>query len=399
MLRTLPPAGHPLRLRDVFSTIKGSREDGNFLEEWFPDIPLYPVSSGSAALTLSLLSLKAISKRTEVILPAYTCPSLVASVVKAGLTPVLCDLRPFSFQLDIKELSSKIGPNTLAVMAVHLFGIAENLAEISALTKPQGIFIVEDAAQSFGNKIDGEDSIYMGLGGDLSVLSFGRGKPLSLQSGGVVIVNNANLDESVRSAYRDLKEPNPWLFLPKYFLLLIIYSIFFHPRTHWVPKSLPWLRLGETFFNLDFNVNKLGPKVLDLGNILFDKFNTIRTIRIELAMLYKKELEKFREAFEYLPDCKGDDIALLRFPVVFKSKEIRDRILEMLEKKGLGATGSYPAPLNEIEGIDGYLNNIENYPNAKRTSERIMTLPLHEFVKIKDVEFISEIIDGCLYLK
>ena len=224
MLRTLPPAGHSIQLKEIFRLIKKDTLGNNFLEDWFPDIPFYPVSSGSAALTLSLLSLKANSERTEVILPAYTCPSLVASVVKAGLTPVLCDLKPFSFQLDLKELSSKIGPKTLAVMAVHLFGIAENLAEISALTKPQGVYLVEDAAQSFGNRIDGEDSTYMGLGGDLSVLSFGRGKPLSLQSGGVVIVNNADLDESVPRAYRDLKEPNPWFFMPKY--LLLAYSIF-----------------------------------------------------------------------------------------------------------------------------------------------------------------------------
>jgi len=51
MLRTLPPAGHPLRLREIISVIQRNEENGNFLEELFPDIPNYLVSSGSAALT------------------------------------------------------------------------------------------------------------------------------------------------------------------------------------------------------------------------------------------------------------------------------------------------------------------------------------------------------------
>jgi dTDP-4-amino-4,6-dideoxygalactose transaminase len=390
MLRTLPPAGHPLRLREIISIIKGSEEHGNFLDEWFPNIPIYPVSSGTAALTLALLSLKVNSKRTEVILPAYTCPSLVASVVKAGLTPVLCDLRPFSFQLDLERLSSKIGPKTLAVMAAHLFGLPEKLIELSALTRPQGVFLIEDSAQAFVNKIG--DGKYMESGGDLAVLSFGRGKPMSLLSGGAVIVNNPDLDESVSQAYRALKEPKPWLFLPKYFTSLFIYSIFFHPRMHWFPKSLPWLRLGETHFSLDLDIEKVGPKVISLGNRMFKKFQKIKQTRMYLAKLYEEKLEKYKEAFEYFPDCNSEDIALLRFPIIFKKRDSRDRTLAALEKKGLGATGSYPVPLNELEGAAAYFENNEIYPNAKNISERILTLPLHEYVTLEDVEFISHTI-------
>jgi len=164
MLRTLPPAGHPLRLREIISVIQRNEENGNFLEELFPDIPNYLVSSGSAALTLSLLSIKSNLERTEVILPAYTCPSLVASVIKAGLKPVLCDLKPYSFQLDLEMVSSKIGPKTLAVMAVHLFGLPENLIELSALTRSHGVYLIEDAAQAFGNKLGDGDLELPGLG-------------------------------------------------------------------------------------------------------------------------------------------------------------------------------------------------------------------------------------------
>lgn len=388
MLRCFPPVGHSIQIGEILNTLLKDRNESVFLEKWISNLNFHLVSSGSTALTLSLQSISNISKRTEVLLPAYTCPSLVASVVRAGLEPVLCDLKPFSFQLDLESLSSKIGHKTLAVMAVHLFGIPENIVELKSLTIREGVFLIEDAAQAFGNKIDDGNLRYLGLDGDLSVLSFGRGKPMSLLSGGAVIVNNPDLNKSVDKAYRTLKEPSPWFFLPKYFLSLFLYSIFYHPRMHWFPRSLPWLRIGDTFFILDFDIKKIGPKVINLGNILFEKFGEIRKIRLDLTKLYKEKLETFRDAFEYFPDYDSENIALLRFPIIFRKRDVRDRILASLEKNGLGVTGSFPVPLNELEGAATYLNRNEYYPNAKAISERILTLPLHEYVTTRDVENI-----------
>jgi dTDP-4-amino-4,6-dideoxygalactose transaminase len=52
----------------------------------------------------------------------------------------------------------------------------------------------------------------------------------------------------------------------------------------------------------------------------------------------------------------------------------------------------YPVPLNEQEGVSPYLVGSKAYPNAKFVSERILTLPTHEYVRVKDIERIREII-------
>ena len=87
--------------------------------------------------------LKKTSPKNEVILPAYSSPSLVAAVVKAGLTPVLCDMQPSRLTLDLERLAAVVGPQTLAVIAVHLFGIPEDVSAIKKLAETSGFFVLQ----------------------------------------------------------------------------------------------------------------------------------------------------------------------------------------------------------------------------------------------------------------
>jgi len=386
MLRSLPPAGHPVPLRTILSAFIKHENRGDFLKSWNAQGQFAMVSSGSAALLLALKSLKLISNRQQVVLPAYTCPSVLASVIKAGFKPVLCDMKADSFQMDPDQVTSKIGADTLAVIAVHLFGIPEDIKCLRKLTRRKEIYLIEDAAQAFGNKENGKD---LGLFGDISILSFGRGKPLSMLCGGVVITNDLDLYSYVNKVHQSIRDKSRWVFLTQYLITLILYSIFFHPRLYWLPQRLTWLKIGETVFTLDFDLNKVNPKVMSLGILLYQGFREIRRVRLGLTECYKEKLIQFKENFMYLSDIEGEDIALLRFPIIFKEEDKRDKVLSNLEEKGLGSTGSYPAPLNELKGVSTYLKSTESYPNAKAISERILTLPLHQYVTSRDIENIT----------
>ncbi|MFC1877504.1 DegT/DnrJ/EryC1/StrS family aminotransferase [Thermodesulfobacteriota bacterium] len=105
---------------------------------------------------------------------------------------------------------------------------------------------------------------------------------------------------------------------------------------------------------------------------------------------------KYREQKICVKANEGENIALLRFPIIFKKRDVRDRILKSIEKKGLGATGNFPVPLNELERACDYLNKNETYPNAKEISERILTLPLHKYLNLVDIDNISQVIADCL---
>jgi hypothetical protein len=208
----------------------------------------------------------------------------------------------------------------------------------------------------------------------------------------VILANNSSSVEAVRTKYDLLPVASaPSSF--SYLINLLLYSVFFHPNFYWMPQRLPWLQLGETIFTLDYEVKRLNPRILRLGGQLFPEFEKIRRKRQQLAKDYKEKLAPFRQEFVFLPETGDNRIALLRFPLILKSREKRDRILAELKRNGLGATGSYPVPLNEQPGAAEYFDRKVSYPNAKFISERILTLPLHESVAGSDIEKMLGIIE------
>ena len=105
--RNVPPAAAPIAWKDLWHGVIGllfpERSLRLFEEEiraHFGVSHVFLVSSGTAALTLTLMGLRSSSRRTDVVIPAYTCPSVPAAVLKAGLRPVLCDINPSTFDFD-----------------------------------------------------------------------------------------------------------------------------------------------------------------------------------------------------------------------------------------------------------------------------------------------------------
>lgn len=395
MFRSLPPAGHPLSPGCAFSAVTGPNNAPDPLNAFFGKRPYY-LCSGTAALTLSLMALKK-NGRDKVIIPAYTCPSLLASVLRAGLRPVLCDIEPQGFRMIPGQLESKADSETLGIIAVHLFGIPERMDAIRDTASRIQIAVIEDATQALGGRyrVNGESGICMGAIGDLGVLSFRRGKPVSFLAGGAVLVNNPEFEHRLETLYYSLPAYSfdPALF--PYILQLLTFSLFFHPRLYWIPQRLPWLRLGETIFTTDYRMSRLNPRVLRIAPRVWADMDRTGSIRSRLAGAYAERLQRHRDKFLYLPEEGNCPPGLLRYPVVFKEPQARDRAFASLRKKGLGASCLYPAPVNEIPGVPLEFR-AEQFPNAKLVSTNILTLPLHEHVRARDVEAIASEINRSL---
>jgi perosamine synthetase len=388
VLRSLPPAGHPLRLRTIFGAFLGAAvPPEQFLPcAGHPGFLLAP--SGTAALTMTLTALRGNERGGEVVMPAYTCPSVAAAVIKAGLQPVLCDLRRDSFLLDQAQLQSCIGPRTLAVIAVHLFGIPEKMAELRQLIGRGEAILIEDATQAFGNAV--------GAVGDIGIFSFGRGKPLSLLHGGAIVINSAELDGPIRATHAGLAPRNALSFRAAYLLTLTAYSLLFHPRLYWIPASMPWLKLGETRFSLDIDLAAADSSMVRLGNRLHASFENLRSNRVLLARRYREALSGLEGCVLPGADLQDADMALLRFPALAPDRQIRDRILSASGKAGLGLTGMYPAPLNRLPGLQEYFHGDQSFPVAQEIADRLLTLPLHEHVGERDITRIYRLISDAL---
>ena len=144
-------------------------------------------ADGTNALLLALAALD-IGPGDEVILPPFTFFATAGSVARLGATPVFCDIDPLTYNLDPGLIEEKITPRTRAIMPVHLFGQCADMDPIWEIAERHGLYVVEDAAQSFGADYQGKKCGTLGV---ISCFSFYPSKNLgTLGDGGMVTTNS-----------------------------------------------------------------------------------------------------------------------------------------------------------------------------------------------------------------
>jgi dTDP-4-amino-4,6-dideoxygalactose transaminase len=153
------------------------------------------VSSGTAALSL-MLRASGIGPGDEVIVPAHTFIASALAVSHVGALPVLCDVHEGSGLIDADAARALVGPKTAAIIAVHLYGQACDIPALEAFARPQGLLVLEDAAQAHGARFDGQA---VGSLGAAAAFSFYPSKNLgALGDGGAICTDDEWLAARVR---------------------------------------------------------------------------------------------------------------------------------------------------------------------------------------------------------
>jgi dTDP-4-amino-4,6-dideoxygalactose transaminase len=153
------------------------------------------VANGTDALSLALRALD-IGPGDEVITVSHTAVATVAAIEQAGATPVLVDVEPGYLTLDSTLLEQALTDRTKAVIPVHLYGQAADIARIQDFCRTHGLALVEDVSQAHGAKYDGRR---LGSFGDISTFSCYPTKNLgALGDAGIVVTSDPALADRVR---------------------------------------------------------------------------------------------------------------------------------------------------------------------------------------------------------
>jgi dTDP-4-amino-4,6-dideoxygalactose transaminase len=151
-------------------------------------------NSGFDALVLALTALGL--GEGEAIVPASGCPATTLAVIRAGLVPVPADASPETFLLDPEDAGRRIGPRTVAIVPVHLYGLPCDMDAILRLARRHGLKVVEDCAQAHGTTFRGR---CVGTFGDAGAFSFYPTKNLgALGDGGAVATGDGEVAERLR---------------------------------------------------------------------------------------------------------------------------------------------------------------------------------------------------------
>ena len=325
-------------------------------------------SSGTDALLMALLAL-GIGPGDAVFTVPFTFVATAEVIRLVGATPVFVDIDPVCFVMDPESLQKTIeavkgkrkdvpvpiGAVNLkpkAIITVDLFGCPAPYREITDIAKKHGLFLIEDAAQAFGSRY-GEKMA--GSLGDVGCVSFFPAKPLGAYGdGGAIFTDSAELAERLR---------------------LI--------RNHGT-DSIPY---HHRLIGLNGRLDSIQAAVL-LAKL--EIFGDEKKRRQHIAALYTKRLS--RTGCIITPTLpRGVESVWSQYSILSPSKSFRDDLRKKLAENHIPTAIYYPRPLHLQPAFADLGYKPGDFPVAESCANRILSLPIHPYVKEDLIEKIAEI--------
>jgi perosamine synthetase len=389
----IPPAAAPINLKDLSGGLAGLWDDASSLARFQQSLKSYfgadfigLVSSGRAALVLILEALHHLAPaRRQVIIPAFTCWTVPAAVVRAGLQPIPCDLAANTFDYDFTKLLALLGADTLCVVAHHLYGVPANMDRLHQMLAGSGVFLVDDAAQAMGAKLAGK---WLGTYGDVGLYSLGRGKNFSTVAGGIILTSKDMIAAQLTHVCTMIDRYGATEAIAQ-LLKAGFLSLFIHPRLYGLPAHLPGLKLGQTVFNPDFPVALMSGVQVGLAQAWVSKLETFFQARRTNALHLLEVLKGLTKAA-----CPVDSTSAgngPRLPIFISDYRARHALLEASSNQGLGISLTYP---DAVDGIPFFREASwqGSFPQARKIAREIVTLPIHPLLTDHDLERLGSVL-------
>ena len=397
--RFVAPSGAPIGLGDVLaSTAALTRAGARARLEAaaaarFGVEHVQATSTGRAGVTLVLQALRAIageSGRDELIAPSYTCFSVAASAVKAGLRVRIADIRLETLDFDHEALEAIDTSRALAIIATNLYGLPNDLSALEAFARRRGLYVIDDAAQSMGAR---EGTRLAGTRGDAGILSFDKGKNVSAIDGGLILTAQPAIARAVAALHRDAESPGH---VASGLIKLGAYVALLPPSRYWMVQRLPIGGLGQTPFTTDYPLGAMSAPFAALASRMLPRLEAFTGARVAHAASLAARVNGLPGVRAISP-APGTTPVYLRYPVLAPDGPTRDALVTALTAAGIGATASYPASLADVEGLQPHLAGPVGAARGRDVAARILTLPTHPLVTDADSARTADVLAGVLH--
>ena len=352
----------------------GTREDlVRLITQRFSACATALTDSGTSALVLALRMTA--GPGGIVAFPAYVCVDLIAAARKAEVKVRLYDVDPHTLSPDLTSLRLTLDDGVQAVVVAHLYGFPADMPGVRALVQDYGVPLIEDAAQQAGATLYG---IPAGGMGDISILSFGRGKGTTAGNGGALLALTERWQPIVEALTHALPAPArgngdmigataSW--------------IMGRPSLYDIPASLPMLKLGETVYHEAQEPAAMSHAGATLLRSTIEHADAYTAIRRRHA----ERLTEAANASARLHACQVIDNGVggyLRFPIVTGNP--------ILPSERLGIIRGYPRPLFDYEEIQPILlASNQLFRGARCLARGLLTLPTHHLLNDNDVKQLT----------
>lgn len=310
------------------------------LENYLDVKHVIPCANGTDALQIAMMALD-LSPGDEVITASFTYVATVEVIGLLKLTPVLVEVNPKTFNLDIESIKNAITSKTKAIVPVHLFGQSSEMEEVMKIAKEHNLYVIEDTAQAIGSTytFSNGETVKTGTIGDFGTTSFFPSKNLGcFGDGGAIFTNSDDLAMKARMI-----------------------------ANHGQSKQ---------YYHDKIGVNS--------------RLDSIQAAILRCKLPYLDEYIKHRNIAASVYDEAFNDLDWLEIPFrksnsthvfhqyTLKTKGInRDELRDFLKKNDVPAMVYYPVPVHRQKAYDYLDSKEQSFEITMNLSESVISLPMH----------------------
>ena len=310
------------------------------------------LNSGTDALHLALRALD-IGAGDEVISTAFTFVATSEAIGIVGAKPVFVDIDKDTFNIDPAKIENAITPKTKAIIPVHLYGQPANMDAILDIAKRHNLYVIEDACQAIGAKLNGK---MVGSFGDIGCFSFYPTKNLGgMGDGGLITVNSENLKNRIVAL-----------------------------RNHGGA-----VRYYHDEIGVNSRLDEIQAAILRVKLNYIDEWNKAR----------RDHAKTYNELFAGCEDIQTPkelaDTYCVYHQYTVKIPN-RDNIHKMLQEAGIGAMLYYPVPLH-LQKVHAHLGWTKGMlPNTEKDTECVISLPMFPELTLEEQKTVASTLISCI---
>lgn len=306
------------------------------------------VNTGTSALHLSIAGV-GIKRGHEVILPSFTFVATAEVIAMVGAKPVFVDINPETYNISPEKIEKAITKKTKAIMSVDLYGLSADMQSIREIADTHGLTIIEDAAQAHGASYKRRPP---GAFADAACWSFYASKNMTTGEGGMITTNDDELAEKARFM-----------------------------RSHGEKEKYQSLILGHNYHMPEIQAT--------IGSIQLKKLPKFSAKRRENAKRLSAKLRK-AENLQLPKEPRGYKHSWYLYTVRLKGAKgkKRDKIVETLRQKGIGAEVYYVNPIHLMPYYRKFGKH--RLQETEKAAKQVFSLPVHPGVTEKQIDFIGE---------
>ena len=330
------------------------------LEHYLGVKHVIPCANGTDALQIAMMGL-GLKPGDEVITADFTFAATVEVIALLGLTPVLVDVNPETFNIDVQAIKKAITPKTKAIVPVHLFGQCANMDAIMAIANEHNLYVIEDNAQAIGATYTSSDGTKHKAGtiGHVASTSFFPSKNLGCYGdGGAIFTNDDDLAHRLRG----------------------------------IVNHGMYRRYYHDVVGVNSRLDSIQAAILNTKLQYLDQYNKARqNAAIKYNEAFKNEANIITPVANKACQgiCSSCDCHVFH-QYTLKVKNInRDDLVQFLNDNNIPCGIYYPVPLHKQKAYEDKRYNEDDFKVTNQLIKEVISLPMHTELDDEQINYIT----------